>query len=100
MRTSRTNRKAARVPIQIPPKARRCVKVERPKSAFHSASFRYVKSGSAVIMVGCPKRANGKATRFKSKVKAGCRVGSRKAGLRAHAVIKAARTCPTGYKRK
>ena len=94
----------AKVPSFHLPK-RRCVEVVKPKRAFDSLfGFRYIKQGSTVVMIGCPK---GKAITKPGpcKQRKGKRVCKRvavcKAGTMAHAMIRPrkGKACPTGQKR-
>lgn len=85
----------------------KCEKVVQSKSAFHPASFRWIKRGSNFLMIGCPKKLDrsGKlmATKFVSGAKKGCRVASTgaQAGTRVHAIVTAAKggRCKVGSRR-
>ena len=72
--------------MKIP--AKKCVKRENPKKMFHKKSFRWKKSGKAMVLVGCPKKE------WMPRAKR-CAVG-----LKAFEVVKPRRgACSTGYKK-
>lgn len=76
----------------------KCEKIVKPTSAFHKASFRWVKRGSVFLLIGCPKTLDrgGRriATKWSKNAPAGtqCRVRSSgaPAGTRVHAIVKRA----------
>lgn len=92
----------------IPKAGRKCEKVIEPKSRFHKASFRWVKSGKGRVLVGCPKKSSsGAATIWKASARKGsqCRLKSsgKRAGLKAHAVVTSrsrAGACRLGARRR
>ena len=103
----------------IPPKGKRCVRIEKPKENFHKDSFRWVRTpdkgkGSAFIMVACPKMTRTKNMPRKAKLATSWDPGrplgkqcvfkkdGTKAGLSAHMVVQAAKrgACRAGYSKK
>lgn len=92
--------------MKIPKSGHKCEQVKAPKSAFHPESFRWVKSGAGSILVGCPKKQEGRKTVWDTTRRKGsqCRFArsTTTAGLRAHAVVtarKAGAACPRGARR-
>ncbi len=68
----------------------KCERILEPKGSFAPRSFRWIKSGRAFLLIGCP------AGEWMPRAKR-CRVGTR-----AHAEVLAARKgkrCPAGSKR-
>jgi hypothetical protein len=105
--------------FQIPPKGKRCARIERPKEAFHKDSFRWVRTpdkgkGAAFVLVACPKMTRTKNMPRKSKAattwnptrplgkQCVFKKDGTKAGLVAHMVVQAAKrgACRTGYSKK
>lgn len=88
------------------PKAK-CEKVVKPKRDFaKDFGFRWVKSGSSYIMVGCPKGKTKTQAKGCKKTRTGKRICGRKVictvGTKAHTIVTAAKKgkrCPTGAKR-
>jgi len=93
--------------MKIPKAGHKCERIVQPKSDFHAGSFRWIKSGEGRVLIGCPKKQEGKATVWDTSRRKGtqCRFArsTKTAGTRAHAVItarKAGAACPTGAKRR
>jgi hypothetical protein len=104
--------------FRFPPKGKRCSKVAAKRDTFHEASFRNVKTPAVMLMVGCPKKAQGRGmkkaystvwlttpsavkTRTQCRFKAGPKKGER-AGMRPHMIVKPVKAgrCAMGYKKK
>lgn len=104
-----------KAPVRVPPKARKCERIEERKSNFHKGSFRYLQSGKGTVMVGCPvavdyKRGARAGKTVKTVWRTDAPLGQqcvqkgtgRPVGLRAHAVLVArapGKSCPAGYKK-
>ena len=67
----------------------KCVKIERPKGQFDKRSFRYIKAGDTVLLIGCPKG------QWSARAKK-CKVGTR---LHEKIVQAPKRGCPVRYKK-
>jgi len=92
--------------MKIPKAGHKCERIVEAKSHFHPESFRWVKSGSGRILIGCPKTQEGRKTVWDASRRKGaqCRFArsTTTAGTRAHAVITARKSggaCPVGAKR-
>ena len=85
----------------------KCERVVKPKRDFAKAfGFRWVKSGSSYIMVGCPKGKTKTQTKGCKTTRAGKRICGRKlvctVGTKAHVIVTAAKKgkrCPSGARR-
>jgi hypothetical protein len=85
----------------------KCERVVAPKSDFSKEfGFRYIKRGSTIVMIGCPKGKSKAQARGCKVTRAGKRICGRKlicaVGTKAHAIITPAKKgvrCPTGGRR-